>query len=173
MIKAFQHKSALNVPSQGTGKALLGRKWQSREKTLKDSFPGHMAMRWVIWEKLPGRSEVNLVQTWIKWNLLYIEIVRRSHSGFTLFPSSLFTWTGPTHRPSVQVCGSEEFLEQQSCWKLVISSVNLVPEDPLTLGNVLEFPFVAQNKRTWNFLFIVGINQYGWTCAESPGDSAG
>lgn len=62
-------------------------------------------MRWDIWDKLPGRSEVNLVQTWIHWNLLYIEIVPRSHSGFTLFPPSLFTWTGPTNCPSLRFRG--------------------------------------------------------------------
>lgn len=104
MIKAFQHKAALNVPSQGTGKALLGRKLQSREKTLKNSFPGHTAMRRDIWDKLPGRREVNLVQTWIKWNLRYIEIVPRSH--FVSFIPVYLDWSNtPPECPSLRFRG--------------------------------------------------------------------
>lgn len=61
--------------------------------------------------------------------------------------------------PDVPVGGSEEFPEQ-FYRKLVAASLKAVPEDPLAL-DVRQFPFVAQNKRRGNILFIVGINRGG------------
>ena len=78
-------------------------------------------------------------------------------------------------QPNCHTWRSEEFWNNNHAESLVITSLNMVPGAPLTLGSVPGFPSTAQNRTTESTLFIVCVKpvQLEGSAAGRPRDSAG